>query len=706
MRRPTFLLALALAALCSAAKLERARLTLDFTLDDAGRPTWQLFFDGKPVVYPSHLGIELAPTKHASKGMRETSLTEGFQLMEVHTSQFAEQWAPVWGEEDSITNAYSEMRVALLQPQTQRKMDIVFRLFDEGVALRYECPLQVALVFFVISEERTKFALGQDMSAWWIPGDYDTQEYETHESRLSEIPLLMQEAITPNSSQTPFSETGVQTALQLRRDDGLYLNIHEAALVDYSTMHLQLLLPAFTFESHLTPDATGMKGYMQTPMRTPWRTLMVTDDARQILSSRMALNLNEPCRIEDTSWIHPVKYCGVWWEMIVGKSQWSYTDELPAVDLRTVDYTKLKPHGHHGANTDNVRRYIDFAARNGLDEVLVEGWNIGWEDWFGHYKEYVFDFLTPYPDFDLQALNAYARERGVRLMMHHETSGAVPNYERHLLRAYEMMRQLGYDAVKSGYVGDVMPRGEHHYSQTLNQHYLRCVELAADHHIMVNAHEATRPTGLSRTWPNLVGNESARGTEYEAFGGSEPYHTVILPFTRLQGGPMDYTPGVMVTRLNTWSDNDSWVRSTLVGQLALYLTLYSPLQMLADLPEHYELYADAFEFIRRVPVDWSQSIYLAAEPARYVTVARREKHTPNWFVGDKCGAEGHEITIPLTFLDPTLTYECTIYSDPPEAPFEHAPDRYVVEQRTERSTDSLTIKSAPGGGCAISLIAQ
>ena len=546
-----------------------------------------------------------------------------------------------------------------------------------------------------------------DHTAWWIPGDYDTQEQETQESKLSEIRQRFHDAVNwNNSSVSVFSPTGVQTALQMKTADGLYINIHEAACIDYATMHLNLDDKTMTFESWLTPDATGLKGAMQTPCQTPWRTVMVSDDARVMLSSKMIYNLNEPCKLEDTSWIHPVKYCGVWWEMIVGRKTWNYTNEFPSVRLGVTDYAHAKPNGTHGATTAEVKRYIDFAAKNGLQEVLVEGWNTGWEDWSGHWKEDVFDFVTPYPDFDLPGLNAYAHSKGVKLMMHHETSSSVTNYERHLEEAFNLMNKYGYDAVKGGYVGDIIPRGDHHFSQSMNNHYLYVVKEAAKHHIMVNAHEATRPTGLCRTYPNLIGNESARGTEYEAFGGSNPDHTVILPFTRLQGGPMDYTPGILETQLKTWSNNTSYVHTTLVGQLALYVTFYSPLQMAADLPENYEKYDDAFQFIRDVAVDWDNSIYLEAEPADYITVARKAKGTDNWFVGGKCDENGHKSTVKLDFLDKGRKYECTIYADAKDANYKTNPKAYTITRRTVKKGDTLKLTEAPGGGFAISLIAK
>ncbi|MDY5321343.1 MAG: glycoside hydrolase family 97 protein [Prevotella sp.] len=674
---------------------------------DGGRPTYEMSYKNKAVVRPSRLGLELAKDKHASKGMRETSLMDGFEVKDTKTSTFDETWKPVWGEVAQVRNHYNELAVTLDQPATKREMVIRFRVYDEGMGLRYEFPQQDSLVYFVIKDEHTQFAMTGDHTAWWLPGDYDTQEQETQESRLSEIRSRFHDAVNwSNSSVSVFSPTGVQTALQLKTKDGLYINIHEAACVDYATMHLNLDDKNFVFESWLTPDATGMKGYMQTPCQTPWRTVMVSDDARTMLSSKMIYNLNEPCKIEDTSWIHPTKYCGVWWEMIVGKSAWNYTDEFPSIKLDQIDWAKVKPNGRHAANTAKVKKYIDFAAANGLQEVLVEGWNVGWEDWANHWKDYVFDFVTPYPDFDIKYLNDYAHSKGVRLMMHHETSSSTQNYERHLPEAFALMKKYGYDAIKGGYVGDIIPRGDHHFSQSMNNHYLYIVKEAAKNHIMVNQHEAVRPTGLCRTYPNLIGNESARGTEYEAFGGSRPDHTVILPFTRLQGGPMDYTPGILETQLKTWSDNPNYVHTTLVGQLALYLTMYSPLQMAADLPENYKKYDDAFQFIRDVACDWDDSRYLEAEPARYITVARKAKGTDNWFVGGKCNEDGHQSTIKLDFLDKGRKYECTIYADAKDASFDKNPKAYVITKRTVKRGDVLKLTEAPGGGFAISIIAK
>ena len=682
------------------------QVTVKFYLE-SGRPTYEMSYKNRAVVKPSHLGLELAKDKHASKGMRETSLMDGFEIKDTKTSTFDETWKPVWGEVAKVRNHYNELAVTLDQPATKREMIIRFRVYDEGMGLRYEFPQQDSLVYFVIKDEHTQFAMTGDHTAWWLPGDYDTQEQETQESKLSEIRSRFHDAVNwNNSSVAVFSPTGVQTALQMKTQDGLYINIHAAACVDYATMHLNLDDKNFVFESWLTPDATGMKGYMQTPCQTPWRTVMVSDDARTMLSSKMIYNLNEPCKIEDTSWIHPTKYCGVWWEMIVGKSAWNYTDEYPSVKLDQIDWTKVKPNGRHAANTANVKKYIDFAAANGLQEVLVEGWNVGWEDWANHWKDYVFDFVTPYPDFDIKYLNDYAHSKGVKLLMHHETSSSTQNYERHLPEAFALMEKYGYDAIKGGYVGDIIPRGDHHFSQPMNNHYLYVVKEAAKHHIMVNQHEAVRPTGLCRTYPNLIGNESARGTEYEAFGGSRPDHTVILPFTRLQGGPMDYTPGILETQLKTWSDNPNYVHTTLVGQLALYLTMYSPLQMAADLPENYKKYDDAFQFIRDVACDWDDSKYLEAEPARYITVARKAKGTDNWFVGGKCNEDGHKSTVRLDFLDKGRKYECTIYADAKDASFDKNPKAYVITKRTVKRGDVLHLTEAPGGGFAISIIAK
>ena len=678
-------------------KSPNGRLVMHFEVDGMGCPVYTLSYKGKPVIKRSRLGLE-------AEGF---SLREGFQLQKAETATFDETWKPVWGEVSSIRNHYNELAVTLLQPKDDRTIRIRFRLYDDGLGFRYEFPEQKNLVYFVIKDEYSEFAMAGDHKAFWIPGDYDTQEYDYTESHLSEIRKLMKAAVTFNTSQTPFSPTGVQTALMMKSADGLYINLHEAALVDYPCMSLELDDKTMTFRSWLTPDAQGKKGYMQTPCQSPWRTIMVSDDAREILASKLTLNLNEPCALKDVSWIKPVKYIGVWWEMITGKSTWAYTNDLLSVHIGVTDYTKVKPNGTHAANNDKVRRYIDFAAKHGFDQVLVEGWNIGWEDWFGHSKDYVFDFLTPYPDFDIKALNEYAHSKGVKLMMHHETSASVRNYERHMEEAYQLMNKYGYNAVKSGYVGNIIPRGEHHYGQWMINHYLYAVKKAAEHHIMVNAHEAVRPTGLCRTYPNLIGNESARGGEYESFGGNKPFHTTILPFTRLMGGPMDYTPGILETRIkNVNPENNSFVHSTLARQLALFVTMYSPLQMAADLPENYERFMDAFQFIKDVAVDWDDSKYLEAEPGRYITVARKAKGTNNWFVGCTASENGHMANISFDFLDPKRKYTATIYADGPTAHYEKNPQAYTIKKMTVTNKSRLTLRAASGGGFAISIIEQ
>ncbi len=670
-------------------------VVLSFSLKADGTPTYKMTYKGKPVINESTLGFTLK---------KDEPLTNHFKVVSDSKSTFKETWKPVWGEEKEILNHYNELLVQLKQDKTNRLMNIRFRVYNEGVGFRYEFPTQKELTYFVIAEENTQFAMTGDHTAWWIPGDYDTQEYDYNESKLSEIRGLMKQSMTDNVSQFVFSPTGVQTALMMKTKDGLYINLHEAALVDYSLMNLNLDDKNFIFQSWLTPDAKGDKGYLYTPTKSPWRTVMVSDDARNILASRLILNLNDPCALADTSWIKPVKYIGVWWEMITGKSSWAYTDDLPTIKLDEVDYTKVKPNGTHAANNDKVRHYIDFAAKHGFDQVLVEGWNVGWEDWFGHRKDYVFDFVTPYPDFDIKALNDYAHAKGVKLMMHHETSGSTRNYERHMKAAYELMNKYGYNSVKSGYVGDILPIGEHHYSQSTINHYLYAIKEAAKHKIMLNAHEAVRPTGLCRTYPNLIGNESARGTEYEAFGGNKPFHTTILPFTRLQGGPMDYTPGILETEVkNVNPNNTSQVRSTLAKQLALYVTMYSPLQMAADLPENYERFADAFQFIKDVPVDWQESVYLEAEPGRYITIARKDKHSDNWYIGNTSNENGHTSELLLNFLDKNKKYEATIYADAKNADWQTNPKAYTITKQKVNAKTKLKLTAAKGGGYAISI---
>ncbi len=669
---------------------------MNFALLADGTPTYQLAYKNRPVIKPSALGFELKNDP--------TSLLNDFTINNTETATHDASWEPVWGEVKTIRNHYNELLVTLMQKTTERQLRIRFRLFDEGLGFRYEFPVQPKLVYFVIKEERTQFAMTGNHTAFWIAGDYDTQEYDYTTSRLTEIRGLMKGAIQPNASQTPFSPTGVQTALMMKTDDGLYINLHEAALINYSCMHLNLDDTNLVFQSWLTPDATGDKGNLQAPTQTPWRTIMVSDDARTLLASKMTYNLNEPSKIEDTSWIKPMKYVGVWWEMITGKSSWSYTNEVPSVQLGITDFTKVKPNGTHGATTANVKKYIDFAAQHGFDGVLVEGWNIGWEDWFGNAKDYVFDFQTPYPDFDLPGLRDYAKSKGVQLIMHHETSGSTRNYERHLDQAFQLMKDNNYHAVKTGYVGNILPKGYYHYDQWTVNHYQYVVEKAAQYKIMVNAHEAVRPTGVARTWPNMIGNESARGTEFQAFGGSKPNHVTILPFTRLIGGPMDYTPGVFemdISKINP--NNNSHVNSTLANQLALYVTMYSPLQMAADLPENYNRFLDAFQFIKDVALDWDDSRYLEAEPGQYITVARKAKGKGSWFVGNVNGETPRTSNIVFDFLEAGKTYVATIYADAKDAHYKTNPQAYQIRKVVVTSKSKLAQWSAPGGGYAISI---
>ncbi|GHT16530.1 glucan 1,4-alpha-glucosidase SusB [Bacteroidia bacterium] len=705
------------AAVAQSLQSPDARLQMNFALEQNGVPTYCLYYKGIEVIKPSRLGFELMPEgvqrtfdtfEEIASGNKDakTNFYDGFTVVDVETSSFDETWQPVWGETKNIRNHYDELAVTLNQTATNRTIIVRFRLFDEGLGFRYEFPEQKNnLTYFTIKEELTQFAMTGDHIAYWIPGDYDTQEYDYTISKLSEIRGLFDKAYTDNSSQTPFSKTGVQTSLQLKTADGLYINIHEAALINYAAMHLNLDDKTFVFQSHLTPDGTGAKGYIETPSVSPWRTVIVSSDARDILASNITLNLNEPCKIKNTSWIKPTKYIGVWWEMITGKSDWSYTNDFPVVQIGISDYSRAKPHGRHGATTAHVKEYIDFAALHGFDGVLAEGWNIGWEDWFGHQKEFVFDFVTPYPDFDVKGIHEYAKSKGVKMIMHHETSSSVRNYEWWMDKAYQFMKDNGYDAVKSGYVGDMLPHGDHHYSQWQNNHYWHAIKKAADYQIMVNAHEATRPTGLCRTYPNLIGNESARGTEYQAFGGSNANHVTILPFTRLLGGPMDYTPGIFemdIAKINP--NNHSHVNSTIANQLALYVTMYSPLQMAADLPETYNDFLDAFQFIKDVPVDWDDSQYLEAEPGEYITVARKGKGTGNWFVGNVTGSKARTSNITLDFLEAGKKYTATIYSDAKDANYKTNPQAYTITQKQVTNKTKISQHAVEGGGYAISII--
>ena len=708
-----------------------------------GVPEYTLDRAGKAVVLPSRLGFAL---------LDRESLDGGFTLTDSAFNSFDETWEPVWGEEASIRNHYNELLVTLEQkPEAAREaqrgvsvtdpeysgdlgnpygkgavMQVRFRLYDDGLGFRYEFPLENALTYFKVKEELTEFAMTGDHTAWWIPGDYDTQEYNYTESRLSGIRAENESMRLGNASAEGFGDTGVQTALQMKTADGLYVNIHEAEVVNYPTTNLLLDDKTFVFRTWLTPDAEGVKGRLQAPCKSPWRTVMVCESATDVLASRLILNLNEPCAIEDVSWIHPTKYMGVWWEMITGKSEWSYTYDYPSVQLGVTDYAASTPHGRHGANNENVRRYIDFASENGFDAILVEGWNEGWEDWYGHQKDFVFDFLTPYPDFDLPALNEYAHSKGIRLIMHHESSSSTVNYERWMEQAYTLMNQYGYDAVKSGYVGAIIPYGEKHYSQALINHYHYAIVEAAKHHIMVNAHEAVRPTGLCRTWPNMIGNESAMGTEFR--GSIKPGHTTIFPFTRLQGGPMDYTPGIFETDMSKNNPNDDQhMHHTICNQLGLYVTFYSPLQMAADLPENYANFMDAFQFIKDVAVDWDKSVYIDAEPGAYIITARHPKMSslnsgrltgksgawefanPDgkehdiWFLGGVTDENARTFNVKLDFLTPGVQYEATIYADAPDADYETNPQAYTITRQTVTCETVLDLRMARAGGFAVSL---
>lgn len=697
-------------------KVESPSLNLTAYFDvQGGRPVYWLLHNGDTVIRPSYLGISLRG-EHSRGNFNDykeeqtiesntNGLMNGFVMTGSERFIHDDWWTPVWGEERRIHDSYHEMLITLKQPEKDRYIRIQFRLYDDGLGFRYIFPQQRNLNYFVIEEEHTEFAMPGDITAYWIPGDYDTQEYEYTRCKLSEIRAIQEKTNKANLSTTNFSYTGVQTPILLKTNSGLWLNIHEAALIDYSCMHLNLDENTMTFTSWLTPDIDGTKGHIQTDAVSPWRVIMVGEKAQDILASRIVLNLNEPCKISDTSWIKPMKYVGVWWEMIAGMRDWSYTWDFPSIHIGVTDYSKAKPHGRHGATTENVKRYIDFAAKYGFDGVLVEGWNVGWEDWFGNEKDFVYDFVTPYPDFDVEGIHDYAKSKGVKMIMHHETSGAIRNYERWLDTAYQFMRKYEYPAVKSGYVGNILPIGEHHYSQFMNNHYQYCLEKAAKYHLMVNAHEAVRPTGLCRTWPNLIGNESAQGTEYQAFGGSAPNHTTMLPFTRLIGGPMDYTPGIFENDIHKLNPNsNSWCNTTLCNQLSLYVTLYSPLQMAADLPENYERFRDAFQFIVDVPVEWDTVYYLEAEPYEYVTIARKQKDKNAWFIGSTNGYDPRTAMIDLSFLPAGQKYTATIYADAKDAHYRNNPQAYTITTKTVTSKSKLRLFTAAGGGCAIKIV--
>lgn len=674
------------------------KLEMNFDLNAAGEPTYSLkMADGTVVTKPSRMGFEMTDSK--------LSFDKNFEVVKYNTSTFNETWKPVWGEVKEVRNHYNELEVQLKQKGTEKLLTIRFRLYDEGLGFRYEFPGRKGQNFLVVKRELTEFALPGDMKAWWLPGDYDTQEYDYTTSRLSEVRGLFDKAYTGNVSQKAFSKTGLQTPLQLKGDNGLYVNIHEAALIDFPAINVELDDKTYVLKTELTPDAQGNRGHIAAPFNTPWRTIITSKDAREILASKLTYNLNEPCAYEDTSWIKPTKYMGVWWEMITGKGSWAYSDEVPFTKLGVTDFQNAKPNGKHSANNERVKYYIDYAAKHGFDAVLVEGWNVGWEDWFDLSKDYVFDFVTPYPDFDVAMLRDYAKSKGIKMIMHHETSGSIRNYERHLHQAYQFMKDNNYSAVKSGYVGNMIPRGEHHYGQTLVNHYLYAVKEAAKYGISVNAHEAVHMTGLSRTYPNLIAQESARGQEYQAFGGNNGDHMTILPFGRLIGGPMDYTPGIFETDMRKNNpDNPNQIKATIGNQLGCYLTMYSPLQMAADLPEHYDRFQDVFQFIKDVAVDWDDSKYLEAEPGEYVTVARKAKGSDNWFVGNVSGLKGHKSVITLDFLDKGKTYTATIYEDGKDASFDKNPQSYNIRKVKVKKGTKLTINAARGGGYGISIM--
>lgn len=684
-------------------KSPNGKLELKVDLNQKGTPIYQLQFEGKEVIKPSELGFYLNNDFKIEGQAPTHDLVEGFQIEGEERNSHDSYWTPVWGEVSKIREHYNELLLRYKQANTKAAMNIRFRLFDDGLGFRYEFPDQKELIYFVVKRENTQFALPGDETAYWIPGDYDTEEYNYDICRLSEIRQRYDSVRIGNTSQTGFSKTGVQTPLMLKYRNGLYVNIHEAALIDFPAINLEVDDKNFVLHTHLTPDALGNRGYVQTAFNTPWRTVIVSDDARDILSSKLVYNLNEPSKIEDTSWIKPAKYMGVWWEMITGKGEWAYTHDLNSVHIGITDYSKVKPSGRHSANTENVIRYIDFASKHGIKGMLVEGWNIGWEDWFGKSKDFVFDFVTPYPDFDLPYIRDYAAKKGVEMIMHHETSGSIRNYERFLDTAYTFMRDNGYKYVKSGYVGNILPRGEYHYGQWMANHYLHAVKEAAKHKIMVNAHESIHMTGLSRTYPNLLSQESAKGQEYQAFGGNTPNHMTILPFTRLIGGPMDYTPGIVemdMSKLNP--DNHSHIVSTICNQLGSYLTMYSPLQMAADLPENYERYMDAFEFIKIVPVEWQDSRYLEAEPGKYITVARKDKHSEDWYIGN-VSAQTRDSKLRLDFLTPGKRYEAIIYQDAKNSHYRKNPAVYKKTKQVVTSKSTLKLHAVEAGGFAVAL---
>ena len=676
------------------ATAEMNKVKLSFYMDAGGRPVYEVSFDGKPVILPSTLGFVLST---------DSTFYKGFVWKGISRQQVNETWQPVWGEVKTIRNNYIELTAHLEKAASHVLMDIVFRVFEDGVGFRYTFPKQPGLTYYTVVNEYTQFQVSGDHKTFWIPGDYDTNEYPYTTSKLSEVDAWkVRNTSTDIAVRVAPDQYAVQTPLMMKTADGLYINIHEAGLKDYAAMQLHVDREAHLLTSVLVPDAVGNKAYLHAPYATPWRTIIVSDKATEILASKMILNLNDPSVIGDSSWIHPMKFAGVWWEMQIGKSTWSYSDYPDSVSPTG----QLIPSGKHGANTANVKRYIDFAAQNGIKGVLVEGWNTGWEDWFGNWKENVFDFVTPYPDFDIKAITSYAASKGVKMIMHNETSGSATNYERQMDTAFRFMNRYGYTSVKTGYVGRIIPRGEHHDGQWMVQHYTRVAQKAATYHVMLDAHEPMRPTGLQRTYPNWMACEAGRGNEYNAFSdGNLPEHETILPFTRLMGGPMDYTPGIF--KIKGYSAIPGrQVHTTLVKQLALYVTLYSPLQMVADLPENYATHKDAFQFIKDVPVDWDDTRVIEAEPGDYITIARKEKGKDNWFIGAITDEQARQSVIDLSFLDANKKYIATLYEDAADASWNNNPEAYKIRQVLVDNTTKLTLKLAPGGGAAVSIMSK
>ena len=670
-------------------------LELSFSVDE-GIPTYSLSYKNKAVIKTSKLGFLLKDAE---------PLKSNFKVISFTKNHFDETWTQVWGEQKFVRNNYNELKVSLTEDsKSPRNLDIIFRVFNDGIGFRYEFPVQDNLQYFVLAEELSEFNLTGNHKAFWIPGDYDSQEYTYNTTKLSEIDARIGSNFDDIIVKSLIADNFVQTPLMMKTDDGLYINIHEAALLDYPVMHLTIDKKNFKLQSNLTPDAVGNKAYLQTPCKTPWRTIIVSDKAEDILASKLILNLNEPTKLDDVSWIKPQKYVGIWWEMHVGYATWNYSD-IKNVKLKDMDWSSVKPNGKHGATTQRTKRYIDFAAEHGFNAVLVEGWNVGWEDWFGNWKEEVFDFVTPYPDFNVEELSSYAKEKGVKLIMHHETSASATNYERRIDEAFDFMKKYGYDAVKTGYVGRIIPRGEHHDSQWMINHYTRVVEKGADKKIMINSHESVRPTGLQRTYPNWLSSEAARGNEFNAWSaGNPPEHETILPFTRLMGGPMDYTPGIFQIKMDYYDKNrkEAQVHSTIAKQLALYVTMYSPLQMAADLPENYERFPDAFQFIKDVSADWEETKILDAEPGDYIVIARKERDGKNWFIGAITDEEERSFNIKLDFLD-DKNYSATVYADSDDAHWKENPMSFQIKSMQVNKNSTIQLRSAPGGGAAISL---